>query len=218
MELKYTLVLISLIGIFLLYVLSSFSQPETISLEDLEQHEGKKITVTGIVLTNQFTSYGNQIIEIIDNKANGSGFKATVFSQKEASVEYGDYIQVIGTVQQYNGAWEIVTDNEHAIRVLQKWQNTSFPIQQLSQYPERYIGIHVNVTGIIEQKSDTNYYLNDHGGKYSLLIRINPPLIESVIPGELVSVKSTFTYDEQNLRYVLDTKNEPNPIAVIAEE
>ena len=218
MNIKYVLVLISLLGIFLLYVLSLFSQPPTIALQDLQHNEGKKVVVDGIVLSYHLTSYGSQLIEIRDINATDSGYKATVFSQAESPVEYGDHISVIGTVQKYNGEWEVVTDNERSIFIIQKWQNISTPLWQLAQNPERYAGTHVCVTGVADQLSDDSFYLNDPEGKYSLLALFNHSLTSSFSVGDTISVQATFAYDEKNLRYVLQTQDEPTPFNVLSEE
>ena len=205
MELKHILIVFSLIGIVGLYGLTLLWQPSLVALSDLQHYEGNTVIVEGLVLAYHSTKYGNQIIEIRDVNNTSNGYKTTIFCETETLVEYGDIIQASGTVQKYEGDWEIIIDNERSINIITKWTNISFPLWQLAEHPDRYTGININITGIVERTYDTYFYLTDDEGTYTLLVSPRP---QHISPGESLSLHGVFTYDTSNLRYFLQLTEE----------
>ena len=165
MKLKHFSILFSVIGIACLYFLSTLSQPALIELKDVSKYEGKSVIVEGIVTEHRLTNYGSQIITIENDNTS-----TIVFVEGETNIEYGDKIQVTGKVQKYKGDWEIVVDNIDFVKVIQKWQNITIPLWQLSASPEKYEGLNVNVTGYIDTIYDTYLYLTDSEGNYSIVV------------------------------------------------
>lgn len=111
MELKHFAIILSVACILFLYFLSTLSQPIMIDLHEIPEYEGKQVIVEGVVTEHRTTTYGGQIIEI-ENLDSKNSSKTIVFVEGETPVEYGDRIQVTGTVQRYKGEWEIVVNNE----------------------------------------------------------------------------------------------------------
>ena len=81
--------LLSVLGIFSLYFLSTFSQPNIIELYEIPEYEGKQVIVEGIVTEHYTTSYGSQIIEIKSGTIEDNS-TVVIFVEKETNVEYGD--------------------------------------------------------------------------------------------------------------------------------
>ena len=209
MELKYLVIILSILGILILYFLSTLSAPITIDLSQIQEYEGKEVTVEGIVTTHRITSYGGQIIEIKDNNAS-----AIVFVEEETIVEHGDKIQATGTVQKYRDDWEIVVNNNRFVKIIQKWSNSTCPLWQIAENPERYLDTNINVTGIIDREYDSYFFLIDTEGKHSIVVYYDSSRFHNFSQGDTVYVGGEFDYDEETMRFVLEAKEEPHYILV----
>ena len=86
MELKYFVILLSIVSLLLLYVLSTFSNPVEIDLANIEDYEDKYVLVEGVVIEHHLTEYGSQLIEIRDQKENNNT-GVTVFVEEETTIE-----------------------------------------------------------------------------------------------------------------------------------
>jgi hypothetical protein len=206
MKLKHFSLIFSIVGIACLYFLSTLSQPILIELKDVPKYEDKSVVVEGIVTENYLTSFGSQIITIESDNAS-----SIVFLEGKVDVEYGDKIQATGKVQKYKGDWEIVVDNVDFVKVIQKWQNISMPLWQLSSFPTKYEGLNVNVTGYVDTMYDTYFYLNDPEEKYSLIVFCNPSKY-NIHSGQKVNVAAKFSFNNEDFRYGLDINNESHGI------
>ncbi len=101
----------SLLGLFLLIVIASFSGPATIKIAELEQNVGKTVAVFGNV---DSTKYGKtSFIELSDETGNTTAVR---FDNPENKSKAGDYIGVKGKVQVYKGNFELVADEIRCVR------------------------------------------------------------------------------------------------------
>jgi DNA/RNA endonuclease YhcR with UshA esterase domain len=198
MKIKYLSLVLSIIGILLLYYLSTVSQPTSIQLNDIEKYEGKEVITTGIVTDYYTTSYENQIITIQSNNTS-----ATLFCETPAQLQQGDHIEATGTVQQYQGTWEIIVDRPESIRIIRSWTNITIPLSTLATYPERYIGRNLNVSGYIDTRYDTYFYITDNESKYQLIVTYTSSFNISIIPGKPCNIHAYFTYDPSHTCYML---------------
>ena len=110
------MIVLSIGGTCFLYVLSLFSQPTVVSLDDVESFEGKQVVVEGVVVSYRVTTFGGQQIVIQDR--NVSEVEVIVYVEEETDVEYGDVIQATGVVQQYGGEWEVVVNTARGVVVV----------------------------------------------------------------------------------------------------
>ena len=213
MQLKHYSLLFSIVGIALLYFLSTLTQPIVIELSEISEYEDKQVTVEGIVTEHHITSYESQIIKIASNNAT-----AIVFVEGTSDVEYGDKIQVTGKVQKYEGDWEIVVGNERFVAVLQKWQNITIPLWQIAENPVKYDGLNVNVTGYIDAVYDAYFYLVDTEGSYSVIVFYSSFEHDDIYSGQKVNVAAQFRYDGTDMRYKLEIFEETHGISLSTEE
>ena len=190
MKLKYFSLLFSIIGILVLYFLSEISQPPLIEINELQDFEGKQVTVVGLVKNHQITKYGSQIITIEDNNVT-----AKVFLEEISDVEFGDKIQVTGQVEKHKEGWEIITNNKNFLKILQKWHNISFPLCQLADNPSRYLDLNINVTGYVESISNAYFYLVDFEQKHSLIVFYTLSKNISIYSGQKVCALGKFSFD-----------------------
>ena len=203
MNLKKISIIFATSGTIFLYFLSLLSEPVLINLEELPNYEGKKVTTEGIVSDYFTTQYASQMITI-----RGNNSTAIVFLEGTCDVEYGDKIQVTGEVQKYMDDWEVIVDNKKNLKIVEKWDNISFPIWQLAQNPSKYLGLNVNVTGYVESIFDSYFYIVDIENKHSLVVFYDSYLGLSLYPGKKVCISAKFLFDEKNLRYKLELCDE----------
>lgn len=203
MSLKQLSLLFATSGTLFLYFLSLLSEPAVVELSDLPNYEGKKITTTGVATEYFTTKYASQMITIKDDN-----FTAVVYLEGTCDVEYGDKIQVTGEVQKYRDDWEVIVDNKKNLKIVEKWDTVSFPIWQLAQNPERYLGLNVNVTGFIESIFDSYFYIVDIENKHSLVVFYKDYAGLSLYPGKKVCISAKFLFDEKNFRYKLELCDE----------
>jgi len=203
MNLKKLSIFFATSGTLFLYFLSLLSEPVVVELSDLPDYEGKKVTTTGIVTDYFTTKFASQMITIKDYN-----FTAVVYLEGTCDVEYGDKIQIVGEVQRYMDDWEVIVDNKKNLKIVEKWDNVSFPIWQLAQNPGRYLGLNVNVTGYVESIFDSYFYIVDIENKHSLIVFYEDYMGLSLHPGKKVCISAKFLFDEKNLRYKLELCDE----------
>ena len=207
MKLKRLSLLFATSGTLFLYFLSILSEPYVVDLSDLPNYAGKKITTNGVVTEYFTTKYASQMITI-----KNENFTAIVYLEGICDVEYGDRIQATGEVQKYMDDWEVIVDNKKNLKIVEKWDNVSFPIWQLAQNPTKYLGLNVNVTGYIESIFDSYFYIVDIENKHSLVVFYDSYAGLSLYPGKKVCISAKFLFDEKNLRYKLELFEENHGI------
>jgi len=211
---KYIVILLSIGSLFLLYALSTLSQPSSISLSQVPSFEGRQVIVTGTVTEYRTTSYGSQIITIQETGTLDSSTCA-LYIEGETPVEYGDIVQATGIVQQYKSDWEIVVNNPKFVTIRQKWSNISFPLWQLAMNPAKYVETNVNVTGIIEKISVSSCSLSDQEGRYIIIIYIDRSQCPSLVIGDAVTVRARFVFEADTFSYALHTTESTHGIFLL---
>jgi cytochrome c-type biogenesis protein CcmE len=201
MKFKYLIILIAIASLVVLYFLSMVSQPVLISISTLPTYNGQQVIVQGVVTEYRITTYGSQIITIrdIENSTNS----VMLYIEGEVSVEYGDTIQAIGEVQQYQEQWEVSVNNPQFVTILQKWNNQKFPLWQLAENPGKYLETNVNVTGIVTQKHESSFSLTDAEGKYSIDVSYDSSCPYQFSKDDSVAVAGRFIYETKTFQYVL---------------
>lgn len=213
MKLKYFSMIFSIVGILVLYLISKFSQAPVILISEIQDYEGKQVTIKGIVTEHHTTKFGSQIITISDENSS-----VEIFLEGKTEVEYGDTIQATGEIQNYKDIWELIVNDIRQVQILEKWQNVSFPLWQIAENPTRYLNINVNVTGYIESVSNAYFLLVDIERKHSLIIYYSISKNITLYPGQKICASGIFTFDEQNFRYMLDICDEKHGIALCQRE
>ena len=105
---------LSLAGLLLVAVLSVILEPQEISIGEIDgSFDGKAIRTTGY-LRNAFQLRNVMMLELYDSKK----IKAVKFNPKETDFEVlkkGNFVEVEGKVQRYNGEIEIVVSGARRI-------------------------------------------------------------------------------------------------------
>jgi len=170
--------------------------------------------VEGTVTEHHATTYGGHIINIRDMDNNNIS-EAIVFVEETTTVEYGDIIQATGKVQRYNDEWEVVVNQARFVEILQKWENITFPIWQLAENPDKYIGINVNITGLVDRDYDSYFYLVDSNEEHTIIIYYDSSKFQNFSQGDNVFVRGQFVYDEDTLRFVININQQDHVISVL---
>jgi hypothetical protein len=211
MDFKYGVVLLSCICISFLYGLSILSHPAAIELSEMSNNDGKNVLIQGVVTDFSTTTYGNQIITLSDIQ--NTNTTITVFIEGTTLVNYGDTIQAEGTVQKYQGKPELVVNNPRCITLLKAWQNTTYPIRQLAEQPQKYVGFNVHVYGEVEKTYPDYFYLTDSETQY--LIPVYSNSFTNVSAGDEISLGARFIYDQTLLRYTFTLNEEQHFIKIM---
>ena len=213
MKIKHIALVFSIVGILILYFLSTLAQPVTIEIHEMAEYEGKQVVVEGTVTDQRQTSYGSQIITIQDDNAT-----ATLFIEGTVEAQYGDKIQATGKVEKYKDEWEVIVNNMHFIKILQKWQNITIPLRQIAETPLKYEGLNVNVTGIIDMVYDAYFYLVDLEEEQTIVVFYKSSENITIYPGQKVSVAGKFSFDTDDFRYKLELFEDTHQIYIIQED
>ena len=101
-----TALIVSMVGVIVLFFFSEFSGLEEmdikeITIEDLDKNVKVIGAVTKVIDTDKV---------IIMDIAQQEELKVVVFKDKNISLKKGDYIEVLGTVEEYEGELEIIGD------------------------------------------------------------------------------------------------------------
>jgi len=209
MNLKYYSILFSILGIAILYLLASFCKPSYIEIDEIPNYESKRIITKGRAIEISETSYKNQIITL---EYNNSTVK--IFSEEKTDVEYGDILEVKGTVQKYQDFYEIMVDNKEDISIIEKWDNITLPIWQLSIEPSRYLGLNVKTVGYIDDLYNSFFHLKDLETDHTILVSYEGKKSFYLQSGKEVIVKGIFTYEEKNLRYIIKLYDDQHGISL----
>lgn len=202
MKLKHLSIIFAIIGILLLYSISTLSKPQQIDISKIPEYEGKEVIITGIVTDYFQTQQGSQIITI---KQNNNTTK--IFSEETIEIEKGDQIQAQGEVQKYQGEYEIIVNNKKHLEILQKWETETTTLKQLTEHPEKYINLNVNVTGKIKEIYENLIYLTDENNTYTITVTFSNLTEKNLQNNQKITIHATFEYNEKNFRYQLKNKN-----------
>ncbi len=196
-QLKHIAILLAFLGTIFLYFISTLTTPTPVTLDQIPDYEGAQVTVTGWVIEHHTTDYHTQLINIKDDTA----ILLQLYVEGNAPVEYGDTISATGTVEKYQGNWELVVDDPRHIDIIQTWNETRHPLWQLAENPDIYEGINVTIVGVVDQVYETFFYLRDASNQYFLVVIYDDHSNITVAPGEQVTVAGRFLYDMTHLRY-----------------
>ena len=216
MKFKYLVILITGISLVVLYGVSLISQPAEVSLSSLSTYNGQQVIVQGIVADYRTTNFGSQLITL--REQSNSSASVVLYIEGIVFVEFGDRVQAVGKVQRYKNQWEITISNPQFVTILEKWDNQSFPLWQLAEYPERYANGNVNVTGFVSKKHSSSFILSDATDTHLLEVSCDSSSLSVLSIGDAVAVAGRFFYDPCFLRYLLKVSDDTHRITKLKGE
>src|SRR3989338_203148 len=87
----------SLVGLFLLMVIATFSEPKTITISEMEQNIGKSIVISGIVGSASYKNSAS-FITLTDETGNTT---IVLFDNPTNKTSTGNKIAAMGRIQVY---------------------------------------------------------------------------------------------------------------------
>ncbi len=196
---QYLLLGAALVCIAGLHLLATASEPTSIPLADLAEHEGKTVRVTGLVV--QVERYDSSASLLLRDGSTS----ARVYVPDEVTVRRGDRIRVTGTIQRYEGRLEIMADG---VTVL-AYTNDSIPLPVLASLHSRYRDTTVTVNGTAANATMHGFRLAD--GTCSIMVR-HPGRTYNITRGDEVTVTAMLRYDHDTLSFYLSTERSSHQV------
>lgn len=203
---RYVYLVAALAGLVALYVVGHVAHLPQVAIADIQDHEGETVRVTGRVV-DAYQAGSASIITIRQNED-----RLMVFVPDGCTVHYGDQVEVEGTVQRYQGRWEIVA---HRVIVRQSWESRSIPLWELASHYQDYVGTNVNVTGYVARLYSSSFYLTDRQQQYSVPVRYPRSMNLTAHRHDKVAVRARLTYDPSTLSLHLDICEEAHGVTVV---
>jgi hypothetical protein len=219
LKIEHFAIIFLTLGIIVLYLLSIGSDPIFVeNYSELDKYEGKIVITKGIVIDHDTTSRGETVLTLLEPQDLESTLKIFIEScSRDFTV--GDVVQVKGSILRINDNFlELIVINEKDIKVTGHWYNYRLSIPELAhrleQNPMEFKYLPVEVTGYIKYEPRmplTSLRLTEHptDGIYSVKVEISSfeqPEAE-LHKGDLVSIKVSMEYNENNFEYKLISKN-----------
>lgn len=196
------------LGILFLYSLSMLSKPVEISIDEIENFEGKRVIIHGIVTDKIILENSEKLIIKNGNES------VIIFSSFPSYTDYGDEIEVLGKVKKYRGEWEVIAEE---IKIVGEWETKSIPLWELAENAMEYNGRNVNVTGYVEKIYSSYLILTDEKG-YRIKVFYPKNYDINILKGKeypYVCIKAFFQYDEKSFSFSLNIINDEHGIRVL---
>lgn len=198
---QYLLLAAAVICIAGLYLAGTASEPSSISLADLDEHEGETVQVAGYVVHVERYSQASGFVLRNDSVS------ARVFSPDGADVRLADRVRVTGTVQRYEGRLEIMADNVTKLASA----GHAVPLSVLAGQYDEFLDTTVTTNGSVEKVTDTAFQLVD--GSCCITVR-HPEGPCNVSAGDRVSVTAAVRYDPGILCFYLSIERDDHHVAL----
>lgn len=218
-KMRHWVIIISVIGIIILYFVSIQSKPKEISINEIKNYEGRYVIIEGIIIDEYTTNTKSKIYTIFEDNST-----ALILVEKSSkNIEIGDKIRVEGKVQKYQDLYEIVVLSDKSIEFLEHWDDRNITIQQLANSPQDYLNTNVNVSGyaiyVEFDGYNTTFYLTDNLTNGNNSLKVVCKSINATVPKirdcDLVFVKGKFVFDDFSIRYFLEVKEKEHGVYLV---
>lgn len=213
MNIKHLSIISSIAGILILYTLSLYAQTPIIPLSDISEYDGQIITTNGTVTEYHSTSYGYQLITI--KQGNNT---AILFLESPIDIQRSDKLNATGRIQQYEDEWEIIIEEQELVTIEQSWENNTLTLQEIAENPINFLNQNLNVTAYVDIIYDEYFQLIDETYQYQCIVE--KPYIKNLTlyTGQPINLNAYLTYDNTQMRYLFEFKNENQTIIPVTEK
>jgi hypothetical protein len=196
-------IILSLLGVCILYGISSVIEPPYVPLDEVGAHESAFVRTSGVISDFFVTGSGNVLMRIMGNQTELLIFISSADnSENLLNLSYGDEIEVEGRVSVYQGEYELLAD-ENAVKKMVYKRNISF-ISQIALRPEHYKGRRIRVAGYVKDVNKRVFHLCDEKGNSCMIVNANEIPISKLQDGTKIVAEGLFYYEPQNMRYELN--------------
>jgi len=209
-------VIFSVLGIFALYALSTFSTPPLVPLDEIGAHNGELVRIQGILTEIACTKQGNAILRVENGSdavqvflSRGCGVGVSSVSSSGASsvkrilnFSLGDEVEVEGIVKLFDGIYEIVAED---IRKLRSSEFPAFSVSQVASQPQDFVGRKIRVVGCVKRTYKRVFHLCDCGDSFGEM-RVLLNSLErgaKIERGAKVAIEGYLRYNPEGMRYEL---------------
>ena len=203
-------VIFSVLGIFALYALSTFSTPPLVPLDEIPNHRENFVRVRGILTEIHFTKQGNAIlrvenlsqsVQVFVPRGGVSGVGGADVGSAKLNFSLGDEVEVEGIVKIFDGIYEIVAKD---IRKLRSSEFPAFSVSQVSSQPQDFVGRKIRVAGCVKRTYKRVFHLCDCNGSFGeIRVLLNFERGTKIERGAKVAVDGYLRYNPEGMRYEL---------------
>jgi hypothetical protein len=198
---KHTILALSISSLLILYILTTTTQPPTITLDQTAAYDGQRVTITATIHTIQTTTTGAQHITLHQPNTTTP---LTIYLTTPLPLQYGDTIQATGTITHYQNTYQLTTDTTNAITILSHHTGPNTPLWQLAQHPTTYQDTTITTTGTVDKTTQTTFTLKDTTTPTTITVNgatTQPP------KNSRITIHARLLYDTTTLRYSLQLIN-----------
>lgn len=153
-------VLFAVVGIIVLYSISSLSEPEHIRLDEIPDHVGEDVVVQGVVIDHETTVRGDAELLIYGDTTT----LEVVVEDYDKNIEINRMIKLQGEVREFRDQYELVAVTDSSIEVIGEYETELVLLADMGEYLNQYISIE----GVIVDE-----YIYGGGGLYLDLFQNN---------------------------------------------
>jgi len=198
MKFKYIVLTASLLTTTLLYLLTTLTQPPTITLQDAPHYDGQTITTTGTITTIHTTTNQATQLTLTDPTTTAT---LLLYTTQPTTLTYGDTIQATGTIQHYQNTWEL---DATTLTLINHNITTLTPLRQLATDPHHYQDTTITTTGIVTTTTQTTFTLKDPDSPTTIIVH---GATTQPTKGTHILLHASLLYDPDTFRYTLQLTN-----------
>jgi hypothetical protein len=227
-KLKVLVVVLSLLGLGILYHFALEARPPLIPISKMGEHQGEMVRVRGKVTEMEYLPSDAVKLELREDNASCWIFLES--PGEEFWLDPGDLVEAQGEVQDYLGRLELMVEQEEDLTLLKRSGNVEVFLSTLARQPWIYLDSPVTVSGELrynishygtqgEDESGNELillYLGDGAGVSSVKLRLVRGEAEALAweralgleAGCHVLVCATLRYASSDMRYFLSLEGE----------
>ena len=175
-------VVFSLVGIVILQMLAMLAQPEEISLDQVGDHEGETVIVTGVVAQYYLTDRGETVIKL----AGDDVLISLVVETGECDVEPGDRVEATGKIIKMNNGYQIQVTSGSMLKRTGDIMGELIPMENVGTWKGEYIRTSGVISDIIHKDTYLQMVVFDPFSRFEVKWYLYSTDIDLAIGNEVV--------------------------------
>lgn len=123
-------VLFAVVGIIVLYSISSLSEPEHVRLDEIPDHVGDDVIVQGVVIDQETTVRGDAELLIYSDMTT----LEVVIEDFDKYIEINRMIKIQGEVREFRDQYELVAVTDSSLEVIGEYETELVPLSDIEEY------------------------------------------------------------------------------------
>ena len=151
---KVLIIVSSLLGLMILFILSNMAHIQEVHLDELESHENEIVKVRATVTGIDYFDSGSARVHVKEEETKSFIFIET--TSKDLKLRNGDEIEATGRVVRYQNDYELMVANEKGIQLVRRGESTEIFLADLSRNSQDHLDLPVRISGYL--KYNVSYY------------------------------------------------------------